>query len=157
VLQACPVQSVRYSLAAYEVILGKPWFTRHNPIVDWRRHQLRFVIDGRTVVVDASASPQRESSQDITRLSATQLKKVVRRQEAVYLVYLSQIGVESHPAKGSHLPNAWECILDDFSDVFPVDKPGPPPERSVSMEIELEGGAKPVSKPAFRLSPAEMG
>jgi hypothetical protein len=55
-----PVRAVVVELAAYEVILGKPWFTRHNPIVDWRRHQLRFVIDGRTVVVDASASPQRE-------------------------------------------------------------------------------------------------
>jgi hypothetical protein len=84
-----PVRAIVVELAAYEVILGKPWFTRHNPIVDWRRHQLRFVIDGRTVVVDASASPQRESSQDITRISATQLKKVVRRQEPVYLVHLS--------------------------------------------------------------------
>ena len=67
-----PVRAVVVDLAAYEVILGKPWFTRHNPIVDWRRHQLRLVIDGRTVVVDASASPQRQPSQDITRISATQ-------------------------------------------------------------------------------------
>jgi hypothetical protein len=96
------------------------------------------VIDGRTVVVDASASPQRESSQDITIISVTQLEKVVRRQEPVYLVHLSQIGVESDPAKGSHLSNAWECMLNEFSDVNPVDQPGLPPERSVAMEIELE-------------------
>jgi hypothetical protein len=151
-----PVRAVVVELAAYEGFLGKPWFTRHNSIVDWRRHQLRFVIDVRTVVVDASASPQRESSQDITIISATQLKKVFRRQEPVYLVHLSQIGVEPDPTKGSHLPNAWECMLDDFSDVFPVDQPGLPPESSVAMEIELEEGAKPVAKNAFRLSPAEM-
>jgi Retroviral aspartyl protease len=36
-----PVRAVVVELAAYEVILGKPWFTRHNPIVDWRRHQMR--------------------------------------------------------------------------------------------------------------------
>jgi hypothetical protein len=47
-------------------------------------------------------------------------------------------------------------MLDEFSDVFPVDRPHLPPERSVAMEIELEEGAKPVAKPAFRLSPAEM-
>jgi hypothetical protein len=47
-------------------------------------------------------------------------------------------------------------MLDEFSDVFPVDQPSLPPERSVAMEIELEKGAKPVAKPAFRLSPAEM-
>jgi hypothetical protein len=114
------------------------------------------VIDGRTVILDASASPQRESSQDITRISATQLKKVVRREEPVYLVHLSQIGVESDPVKGIHLPNAWECMLDEFSDVFPVDQPSLPPERLISMEIELEEWSKPVSKPAFRLLPAEM-
>jgi hypothetical protein len=45
-------------------------------------------------------------------------------------------------------------MLDEFSDVFPVDQPGLPLERSVAMEIELEEGAKPVAKPAFRMSPA---
>jgi hypothetical protein len=50
-----------------------------------------FVIDGRTVVVDASASPQRESSKDITRISATQLKKAFSRQKPVYMVHLCQI------------------------------------------------------------------
>jgi hypothetical protein len=47
-------------------------------------------------------------------------------------------------------------MLDEFSDVFHVGQPGLPPKRSVSIEIELEGGAKPVAKPEFRLSPAEM-
>jgi hypothetical protein len=131
-----PVCAVVVELAAYEVILGKPWFTRHNPIVDWRRHELRLVIDCRTVIMDTSASPQRESSKDIIRFSAKQLKKVVRRKDPVYLVHLCQIGVDADPAKGSPLPDAWECMLDEFSDVFPVDQPGLPPERSVAMEIE---------------------
>jgi hypothetical protein len=150
-----PVRAVVVELAVYEVILGKPWFTRHNTIVDWRWHELRLVIDGRTVVVDASASPQRESSKDITRISATQLKKVVGRQKPVYMVHLCQIG-GADPAIGSRLPDAWECMLNEISDVFPVDQPGLLPERSVSMEIELEEGEKPVAKHAFRFSPAEM-
>jgi hypothetical protein len=47
-------------------------------------------------------------------------------------------------------------MLTEFEDVFPTDQPGLPLERSVATEISLEEGAKPVSKPAFRLSPAEM-
>jgi hypothetical protein len=74
--------------------------------VYWRRYELRLVIEGLTVVVDASASPQRESSEDITRISATQLKKVVRRHEPVYMVHLCQIGVDSDPAKGCRLLDA---------------------------------------------------
>jgi hypothetical protein len=71
------------------------------------------------VVVDASASPQHESSQDITRISATQLKKVVRRQNPVYLIHLSQIGVGPDPTKGSQLSSAWEYLLDEFQMYFP--------------------------------------
>jgi Reverse transcriptase (RNA-dependent DNA polymerase) len=47
-------------------------------------------------------------------------------------------------------------MLTEFEDVYPTDQPGLPPERSVAMDIVLEKGAKPVYKPAFRLSPAEM-
>jgi hypothetical protein len=72
------------------------------------------------------------------------------------MVHLYQIGVDADAAKGIRLPDTWECRLGYFSDVFPVDQPGLPPERSVTMEIELEEGAKPVAKPAFRLSPAEI-
>jgi hypothetical protein len=98
--------------------------------------------------------PQRQGSHSIARISATQLKKVVRRKEPVYLVHLSQMGVDGNPAETSQLPNAWECMLKELEDVFPTDQLGLPPERSVAMEIDLEEGAKPVAKPAFLLSPA---
>jgi hypothetical protein len=86
----------------------------------------------------------------------TQLKNVVRRKEPVYLVHLSQMGEDGNPTENSQLPNAWEFMLEEFEDVFPTDQPGIAPERSVAMEIDLEEGEKPVAKPAFRLSPAEM-
>jgi hypothetical protein len=47
-------------------------------------------------------------------------------------------------------------MLKEFEDVFPTDQPGLPPKRYVAMEIDLEDGEKPVAKPAFQLSPAEM-
>jgi hypothetical protein len=69
---------------------------------------------------------------------------------------MSQMGVDGNPAENSQLPNAWECMLKEFEDVFPTDKPRIPPERSVAMGIDLKDGEKPVSKLAFRLSSAEM-
>jgi hypothetical protein len=66
------------------------------------------------------------------------------------------MGVGGNTAENSQLPNAWERMLTEFEDVFPTDQPRLPPERSVSMEIALEEEEKPVAKPAFRLSPAEM-
>jgi hypothetical protein len=113
-------------------------------------------VDGKSVEKDASLDPQCQGSYFITRISATQLKKVVRKKEPVYLVHLSHMGVDGNPAENSQLPNAWECMLTEFEDVFPTDQPGLPPDRSDAMEIALEEGAKPVAKPAFRLSPVEM-
>jgi hypothetical protein len=43
-----------------------------------------------------------------------------------------------------------------LEDVFPIDKPNLPLERSVAMEIDLEEGEKRVAKLALQFSPAEM-
>jgi hypothetical protein len=46
---AHPVRAIVVELASYDVIQGKPWFTRHNAIVDWRQHRLRLKVDGQSV------------------------------------------------------------------------------------------------------------
>jgi hypothetical protein len=56
-------------------------------------------VDGKSVEIDASWDPQCPGSNSITRISATQFKMVVRRKEPVYLVHLSQIGVDGNPAE----------------------------------------------------------
>jgi Aspartyl protease len=80
---AHPVRALVFELASYEVILGKSWFTRHNTIVDWRQHRLRLNVNGESVEIGASLDPQCQGSHAITRISETQLKKVVRRKEPV--------------------------------------------------------------------------
>jgi hypothetical protein len=106
-----PVRAIVVELASYEVVLGNTWSTRHNPIVDWSLHRLIMTVDGKSVEIDASLDPQCQGSHALTRISATQLKKVVRRKEPVYLVHLSQMGVDGNPAKKCQLPNAWKCML----------------------------------------------
>jgi hypothetical protein len=41
---AHPVRAIAVALDSYELILGKPCFTIHNPIVDWRQHRLRMKV-----------------------------------------------------------------------------------------------------------------
>lgn len=50
-----------------------------------------------------------------------------------------------------------EKTLQDFQDVFPGDLPsGLPPQRAIDHRIELEPGSLPVSRPVYRMSPAEL-
>ncbi|GJS38539.1 putative reverse transcriptase domain-containing protein [Tanacetum coccineum] len=47
-------------------------------------------------------------------------------------------------------------IVRDFTDVFPEDLPGLPPQRQVEFRIHLIPGATPVVKSPYRLAPSEM-
>ena len=47
-------------------------------------------------------------------------------------------------------------VVQEFSDVFPSDLPGVPPDRDIDFAIDLEPGTKPISIPPYRMAPAEL-
>jgi len=47
-------------------------------------------------------------------------------------------------------------VVKEFSDVFPAEIPGLPPKKEIDFEIELEPSARPISKPLYRMAPAEL-
>ncbi|GJR04092.1 putative reverse transcriptase domain-containing protein [Tanacetum coccineum] len=47
-------------------------------------------------------------------------------------------------------------LVRDFTDVFPEDLSGLPPQRQVEFHIDLVHGAMPVAKSSYRLAPLEM-
>ncbi|KAL5579991.1 hypothetical protein UlMin_012433 [Ulmus minor] len=48
------------------------------------------------------------------------------------------------------------AVVREFTDVFPEELPGLPPDREISFEIELLPGSAPVSKAPYRMAPAEL-
>ncbi|GKG02141.1 hypothetical protein Tco_0306846, partial [Tanacetum coccineum] len=47
-------------------------------------------------------------------------------------------------------------VVREFSDVFPEDLSGLPPQRQVEFRIELVAGVAPVARSPYRLAPSEM-
>jgi hypothetical protein len=47
-------------------------------------------------------------------------------------------------------------IVREFSDVFPDDLPGMPPERSIEFKIELQPSTAPIAKAPYKMSPMEL-
>jgi hypothetical protein len=47
-------------------------------------------------------------------------------------------------------------VVCEFSDVFPEDLPGLPPERDVEFVIELKPGTAPISRRSYRMPPNEL-
>jgi hypothetical protein len=47
-------------------------------------------------------------------------------------------------------------VVREFSDVFPDDLPGMPPERAIEFKTELQPGTAPIAKAPYKMSPVEM-
>jgi hypothetical protein len=47
-------------------------------------------------------------------------------------------------------------VVREFSNVFPDDLPGMPPERAIEFKIELQPGTAPIAKAPYKMSPVEM-
>jgi hypothetical protein len=47
-------------------------------------------------------------------------------------------------------------VVREFSDVFPDDFPGLPPDRDVEFTIELEPSTAPISQRPYRMAPKEL-
>jgi hypothetical protein len=47
-------------------------------------------------------------------------------------------------------------VVYEFSDVFPNDLPGLPPDRDVEFVIELKPGTAPISRRSYRMPPKEL-
>jgi hypothetical protein len=47
-------------------------------------------------------------------------------------------------------------VVREFSDMFPDDIPGMPPERAIEFKIELQPGTAPIAKAPYKMSPMEM-
>ncbi|WVZ94102.1 hypothetical protein U9M48_040039 [Paspalum notatum var. saurae] len=72
------------------------------------------------------------------------------------------IHLPSH-MRSSHTVNATEAqliekipVVSEFSDVFPEELPGLPPDRDVEFTIELVPGTAPVSWRPYRMAPDEL-
>ena len=46
--------------------------------------------------------------------------------------------------------------VSEFSEVFPTDLPGLPPDRDIDFCIDVEPGTRPISIPPYRMAPAEL-
>jgi hypothetical protein len=88
---AHPVRSPIVELASYEVVLGKPWFTRHNPIVDWRLKRINIRVGGKYVEIDTATNPQKNEAEGVTQISAAKMTRIVRQRSRVYLVRLNNL------------------------------------------------------------------
>ena len=125
----------------FDVILGMDWLSRHHAIVDCYRKEVRFYRLGETEVVFYGLWKTLPNS----IMTSMKDSKMLRKSYQGYLAYVIEVR-----DSGSQLEDI--PVVKEFSDVFPEDLPGIPPDR----EIELASGIEPIYKEPYRMTPLEL-
>jgi hypothetical protein len=71
----------------------------------------------------------------------------------LHLPTVSRIKASLHHVVGIKLEDIH--VIREFSDVFPNDLPGMPPERAIEFKNELQPGTAPIAKAPYKMSPME--
>ena len=82
-------------------------------------------------------------------MTAMKVSKMLWKLYQGYLAYA--IEVRDNGSRLKDIP-----VVREFSDVFPEDLPGIPPDREIDFQIKLTLGIEPISKALYRMAPLEL-
>ncbi|KAD6119725.1 hypothetical protein E3N88_10996 [Mikania micrantha] len=131
-------------LGEFDVVVGMDWLSSNQANIVCNRKIIQLLSpSGKEVIIHG------EKKDGVVICSMIKALKYIKRGGKSYLAYV--VDMEKEMKKLEDIP-----IVRDFSDVFPDDLPGVPPEREVEFRIDLVPGSKPIAKTPYRLAPTEM-
>ena len=143
--QEFPADLVALDMRDFDVVLGMDWMSRHRATLDCYKKEVKLHRPGKLEVKFRGL--RRELSSCM--ISATTAQRMLRKGSQSYLAYVVETGKE-----GTILDEI--PVVRDFSDVFPDDIAGLPPDREVEFTIDLIPRTEPISIPPYRMAPAEL-
>jgi hypothetical protein len=127
--------------SSHDVILGKPWFSKYQPSINWRTHEITFPLHNHPEVKQEIAV-----AEFVAKLQQDEFDEVYRVKVA---------DVDTRPTEAT--PQVVQDLIKEFEDVFPEALPdGLPPSRRVELELNMKPDARPSNRPPFRLSRTEQ-
>ncbi|GAV91129.1 RVP_2 domain-containing protein [Cephalotus follicularis] len=139
------VDLVPLVILKFDVILGMDWLSANHASVDCFKKEVRFAIPEQLEFVCRSM----EASEPLKIISSMQAKRLLERGCEGYLAYVMDINKEKIKIEELH-------VVKEFTDVFPKDLPGMPPDREVEFTIDVVPGTTPISKSPYRMAPTEL-
>ncbi|CAI5467927.1 unnamed protein product [Closterium sp. Yama58-4] len=145
------------TLDGCDVLLGRDWLRRHNPVIDWTTGSCSISKDGKLITLPAWTPDCIES----TCVKAITITRHVNRGAQLFAVCLRELAADTDGNDIEKLcaavpPDLAELIR-QYPDIFPDDlPPGLPPERPEDHKIQLEPGAHPTVRTQWRLTQPEL-
>jgi hypothetical protein len=111
-----------------DVILGMEWLSKHKVLINCAKKSVKLT------------TPNGKELEFVTDPVVT-AKGIAKR------VKVNQLDT----SQGFEVP-----VVNEFSDVFPEELPGMPPDRDIEFVIELKSGTAPIYKTPFRMTTTEL-
>ena len=127
------------------MILGMDWLPRHQVMVDCRMKRVTL----RTPNEDKVTFIGGRSNHLSNVISVATARKMVRKGCEAYVAYVIDT-VKARPSV-SDIPT-----VSDFSDMFPEEWSGLPPQREIEFTIDVVPCATPASITPYRMALAEL-
>ena len=139
---------ILFKLQEFDVIFGMNWMSKQGAVIDCRRKTVTF-RHGRHRFFFQGQGRDREQGW-ISYQSA--VRQLDRGSELIMaaLVLTEQSGPGKQPSI-EEIP-----VVCKFTDVFPEEITGLPPDREVDLAIELMPGTAPISRAPYRMAPLEL-
>ena len=139
------VQLVSFSALGFDVILGMDWLSKYKAKIDCQQHKVTL----RTLAGERVSYYQNPPENGDRLVTLAQLSVLIRKGYPLYLCSVQDTKREDPSLED--IP-----VVNQYPDVFPDEIPGMPPPREIDFTIELVPGTEPISKPPYRLAPAEL-
>ncbi|KAJ0880181.1 putative nucleotidyltransferase, Ribonuclease H [Helianthus annuus] len=132
------------NLVGFDVVLGIDWLVANHASIlcDQKSIQLS-TTSGEKITIKGD-----NSTRLIKFISVMKAASYERKGAVVYMISVI-INTKGKELKDIH-------VISKFSDVFPEDLPGVPPDREVEFRIHLIPGMTPIVKASYRLAPMEI-
>lgn len=145
----------------YDIVLGRPWLSRHNPRIDWTRNTVSVPTASGKLRLPLSTGPRAPAY----LLNALRFSRAVAKNPkefGVIVIHPPAQDGQTQPA-ASTFGDAFQAQLTQLlaeykKDVLP---PGDtqlamPPERSVDHRIEVVPGSEPPNRAVYRMAQDEL-
>ncbi|XP_070041114.1 uncharacterized protein [Nicotiana tomentosiformis] len=133
------------SLVDFDVILGIDWLSPCHAIQDCHANTVTLAMP-RLPRVEWRGSLDYVPSILISYVKA---QRMVGKVCLAYLTFVRDVSADAPTVES--VP-----VVRDFSDVFPVDLSGMPPDRDIDYGIDLVPGTQPVPIPPYCRAPTEL-
>ncbi|KAF5804296.1 putative nucleotidyltransferase, Ribonuclease H [Helianthus annuus] len=132
------------NLVGFDVVLGMDWLIANKASI---------LCDQKTIQLK-SPRGEKISIKGDKPFRSTKFISVMKTASCIRegsIVYLISIITNTKGKEVKDIP-----VVSQFSDIFPEELPGLPPDREVEFRIHLLPGTAPIAKAPYRLAPAEM-